>query len=225
MSTSSTRITRIVTGALLGTGLALAAPLAASAHIGVSPEEAPRGASSVLTFAFTHGCDHSPTTGLRFEMPEGLASVSPTADANWDIAIERRDNGLVSVVTYTAIAPIPDELRGAVSMAVRIAEDAPDTLAFPVVQTCADGTAEWTELAAEGQDPHDLDAPAPVLAVADGGSGHAAHGDRGSAHGTGEHASESDAAASVVPWILSGTALAVSLAALGTALRARRSRV
>lgn len=220
MSTRTIRTARAAAGVVLGTGIALAAPLAAGAHVGLTPEEAPRGASTLLTFAFTHGCEGAPTDGLRFSLPDGLSSVSPTADPNWDITIERGENGLVSTVVYTALTPIPDELRGAVSMAVRIAQDAPDALVFPVVQTCADGTAAWTEVAAEGQDPHDLASPAPVLLVAAGESG-----GHGADHGTAEAPkAETDAAASALPWILSGTGLAVSLAALGIALRANRSR-
>jgi copper(I)-binding protein len=45
-----------------------------------------------------------------------------------------------------------------------------DTLPFKTVQSCGSGKIGWVELAAEGQDPHSLDAPAPVLTIAEGGS-------------------------------------------------------
>ncbi|GAB5377655.1 MAG: hypothetical protein AcusKO_41170 [Acuticoccus sp.] len=49
-----------------------------------------------------------------------------------------------------------------------------------MVQTCADGAVAWDEIAAEGQDPHDLAHPAPVLTIAQaeghGHGGHAGHG-------------------------------------------------
>ncbi len=213
---------RALTGCALGTALLLAAPLAASAHVGISPEEVPRGGSAVVTFSFTHGCEHSPTTSLRIEVPNGLDSVSPTADANWLIAVEHRANGLVSAVTYTAVQPVASELRGAVSMAVRISRDAPDSLVFPVVQTCQAGVHRWTDIAAEGQDPHELDSPAPVLRIVDAPTTdhHVGHGE-----GSGSTASEGPDAASVLTWGLIAANLAISLAALTVALRtARRSR-
>lgn len=152
--------------AAVAAGLVLAAPAAASAHVGVSPDAVEPKGSAVLTFSFTHGCEDSPTTALRITMPEGLTSVSPTVDSVWDITVEHADNGLVSAVTYTATTPIPGDLRGAASMAVRLGEDAPDTLAFPVEQQCETGVNEWVELAEDGADPHDLESPAPVVMVA-----------------------------------------------------------
>lgn len=164
----TTRISRTVRGAsaiALGLSLALAVPLAAHAHVGVSPEAITADESAVVTFSFTHGCDGSPTTGVRVSMPQGLASVSPTASAEWDVAVERGADGLVTAVMYSAVAPVPNELRGAVTLAVRAGEEISGPLAFPVEQTCVEGSIGWTEVAADGQDPHSLEAPAPVISV------------------------------------------------------------
>jgi hypothetical protein len=43
---------------------------------------------------------------------------------------------------------------------------APVDLPFPVTQRCGDAEVTWTEVAAEGQDPADLDFPAPIVSVA-----------------------------------------------------------
>ena len=205
---STTTRRNITAGLVGGTILALALPTMASAHVSVSPDELTAGDHGVLTFSFAHGCENSPTTSLKVTMPEGLASVAPTMDSDWTIDIEKGDDGLVSAVTYTAIAPVPNELRGAVSMAVGLDEDTPDSLAFPVVQTCVEGSTEWTQLAEDGEDPHSLDAPAPVVEVvaasADG------HGEHGSADG----AEDADTANS------DADDDAVSANALGTALGA-----
>ncbi|MBO0980617.1 YcnI family protein [Microbacterium sp. SD291] len=166
----------VIGGTVIGTVLALAAPAMAGAHVGVSPDELTAGDHGVLTFSFTHGCEDSPTTALRVTIPDGLASVAPTMDGDWRIEVERGDDGLVSAVTYTAIAPVPNELRGAVSMSVGLDEGTPETLAFPVVQTCVEGSTEWTQLAQDGEDPHSLDAPAPVVSVVPAaGDGHGEH--------------------------------------------------
>lgn len=166
-----------VTGVIGGAVLALTVPAMAGAHVVVSPDEIVAGEHGVLTFSFSHGCDHSPTTALHITMPKGLSSVAPTMDGDWSIEVERGDDGLVSAVTYTALAPVPNELRGAVSMSVGLDEKTPDTLAFPVVQECIDGATEWTQIAKEGEDPHSLDAPAPVVTIAAAATdGHSAHG-------------------------------------------------
>lgn len=216
--------TTITAGLIGGAVLALAVPLVASAHVGVTPDEIDAGGHGLLTFAFTHGCETSPTTSLRITMPDGLTSVSPTADGDWAVDVERGDDGLVSAVTYTAATPVPSDLRGAVSMSVGLDEDTPDTLVFPVVQTCAVGSTEWVEVAADGQDPHSLDAPAPVVTVAPpSGDAHA-----GMDHGT-EEATEADAAASApasapVGTILGGAGLAAGIAALIVSVLAYRRR-
>lgn len=206
--------------AALAAGLVLAAPAAAQAHVGVSPDVIASEGSAVLAFSFTHGCENSPTTALRITMPDGLTSVSPTIDAAWDVAVERADNGLVSAVTYTATTPIPHDLRGEVTMAVRLGEDAPETLAFPVEQQCETGVNEWVEIAEEGEAPHDLDSPAPVVTVGD------AADVASETHGT--HASETEAAAPAAdpaPAIgiaLGSAGLLAGVVALVIAIRAAR---
>ena len=176
-TTRRSRLTRArmaVAAGIAGAALALAAPAAASAHVGIDPSAAQPGASSVLTFSFSHGCGDSPTTALRITMPDGLTSVAPDVDALWNIDLTRGDDGLVDEILYSATEPVENGMRGTVSMSVRIAEDAAGPLVFPVEQRCVDGVHEWTEIAEEGQDPHELDAPAPVLALS--GSGEHAHG-------------------------------------------------
>jgi uncharacterized protein YcnI len=183
----------LTVGLIGGAVLALAIPAMASAHVSVSPDELTAGDHGVLTFSFAHGCENSPTTALRVTMPEGLASVAPTMDSDWAIDIEKGDDGLVSAVTYTAVAPVPNELRGAVSMSVGLDENTPQSLAFPVVQSCVEGSTEWTQLAEDGEDPHSLDAPAPVVEVVAAATN--GHGEHGSAENAGETGpGQSDAA-------------------------------
>lgn len=219
---------RTLTAGLIGGAvLALAIPAMASAHVSVSPDELVAGDHGVLTFAFAHGCESSPTTSLQVTMPEGLTSVAPTADSDWTIAIERGEDGLVSTVTYTAVSPVPNELRGAVSMAVGIDEDAPDSLAFPVVQTCVDGSTEWTEIAEDGADPHSLEAPAPVVAVAAASTAHGAHGGAAVQEEKPVESDAADAAHSApepVATVLGAGGLIAGVAALIVAILAYRRR-
>jgi uncharacterized protein YcnI len=166
-TTSAHRRRRSVTiGAFAGAALAIGAPLAASAHVHVDPGNASAGATETLTFAFSHGCDGSPTTALAVDIPEGVGNATPVVQGGWTITREVGPDGIPTRIVYTAAAPIEDHLKATVSMDVLFDESAAGTtLAFPVTQVCATGETAWTQVAQDGQDPHDLDAPAPVVEV------------------------------------------------------------
>ena len=126
-----------------------------------------------------HGCDGSATTELRIQMPESIPEVTPTRNANWTASkvTEALDTPItdpegaqfterVSEVVYTAITPLPDGYRDVFELAVNIPDDAAGTrLYFPTIQTCEVGETAWIELPAEGQDPEELEHPAPSVMV------------------------------------------------------------
>ena len=216
------RVAVALTGALGGVAFALALPTMAGAHVGVTPDELTAGDHAVLTFSFSHGCENSPTTALRITMPDGLASAAPTADGDWQIDVERGDDGLVSAVTYTAATPVPTDLRGAVSMGVGLDESTPETLVFPVVQECVVGSTEWTQVAEKGEDPHSLDAPAPVVSVLAGAPGAADHGGHAAAETSDDSAETTSADPLAI--VLGAGGLATGVAALVVAVLAYRRR-
>lgn len=208
--------------AAVAAAFVLAVPAAASAHVGVSPDHIPAGSSTLLTFSFSHGCEGSPTTALRVTMPEGIGNAWPTFDSDWSADIEKSASGAVSAVTFTAVHPVADDLRGMVGLTVITDKHAADQLVFPVEQRCVIGTNEWTQIAEDGEDPHALEAPAPVVALDapnDADDVHGAHGEQPSAD-----APEGGFAASALPLALGGGALAVSLAALLLTIGGRRRR-
>lgn len=216
-----THRTRLAVGAALATGLVLATPSAASAHVTVTPDAPVAGGYDVLTFAFGHGCDGSPTTALRIDVPDGLDSVTPTIAPGWAIDVERGESdGLVTRVTYTADDPVPDDRRATIELSVKYAEDAAGTLAFPVEQVCSEGATSWSEIAEDGQDPHELALPAPVVTLAEASD---AHGAPGAAHEevAGEQAAADDAA-DPLPVALGAAGLLAALAALAVSLLAWR---
>lgn len=72
----------------------------------------------------------------------------------------------VGEVVYTATTPLEDGFRDTVTLQLTLpAEAEGTTIAFPVLQTCEAGETNWSEIAADGQDPHDLAAPAPTIDV------------------------------------------------------------
>ena len=196
------RLAAAATGTtLLALGLALGPTGSASAHVTVTPSDTAAGAYTILTFSVPHGCEGSPTTGVQIQIPEGINAVTPTRNDLYEVTKEAEaldppvtdahGNELterVATVTYTARAPLPDGYRDAFELSLQLPEDAAgETLAFPVIQTCAKGETGWTETPAEGQDVEELERPAPAVEVTEAGAeGH---------HGGGEEAEPEDDAA------------------------------
>lgn len=221
MTTRSPRRSALtLTGIALGGALVLAAPLAASAHVHVHAEGAAAGATSRLDFSFSHGCDGSPTTALVFDVPEGVANVTPVVDGVWKISRVLGDDGTPTQVTYTALTPIEDGFAASASFDALFSSDVGDTdIAFPVTQRCEVGETAWTQVAEDGQDPEELESPAPIVAVAAASAaGTSEHGD---GHGQAGAAPEAAASAPVATW-LGGGALVLGAAALVVALLNRR---
>ncbi|MFB8147666.1 DUF1775 domain-containing protein [Microbacterium sp. NPDC056003] len=244
------RVLRVALGTAAGLALAVGAPLAASAHVHVDPGVVAAGSTETLTFAFSHGCDGSPTTSLVIDIPDGVGNATPIVDGGWTITRESGADGVPTQITFTSDIPVEDGFKATVAMDVLFDESAAgSTLAFPVTQLCADGETAWADIADDGQDPHYLDAPAPLVEVgavaeddghghadasgedgaADGsaGDGSAGDGSAGAASGAGEHAdgqaTAAPAADPVARWLAAG-GLVAGIAALGVVLLRGRSR-
>jgi uncharacterized protein YcnI len=141
-----------------GLTLALAAPLAASAHVALaSATSTAPGTVSVITFSLGHACDGSPTTAVAIDLPAPMSGVVPTAKAGWQIATETDVDG--TTVTYTAETPLADGIRDTFDVQAYLPEDATE-LVMPAMQTCVEGGYAW--------DGSDADHPAPTLALDDG---------------------------------------------------------
>ncbi|GAA1815142.1 YcnI family protein [Agromyces neolithicus] len=220
------RTTTIAVTALAGgVLLALGAPLAASAHVGVTPSSTAAGSSTVLTFAFSHGCGESPTTKLTFDIPASIASVSPTLNPNYTIEKVVEGDRTAQVV-YTAITPVENGYRDTIELSLRLPDDAAgETLAFPVRQTCVEGETDWSEVADEGE--AEPESPAPTIVVTEATGDENGHGAAPAA--ADEHAeSASDVAATTsddtVARVLGVGGLVVGAVGIALAISARRRR-
>ena len=186
----------------------MTAPLAASAHVGVTPDTTASGAYANLTFAVPHGCDGSPTTEIRITIPEDVITVTPTVNPGWDVAkvASTTDPDYTSEVVYTAKTPLPDGLRDTFTLSVPLpAGEVGDVVEFPVLQTCEVGSTKWNEETVEGEDEPEHPAPAVVLTA----PSEDAHG-----HGAAETSDGDDMAA----MDSDGTAASSSDPAVGTAI-------
>ncbi|MFF2371784.1 YcnI family protein [Agromyces sp. NPDC058110] len=227
--TIRTARTVAVTSTALAAGalLALGAPLAASAHVTVTPTDTAAGSYSVLTFSVGHGCDGSPTTSLTVDIPDEIESVTPTVNPNWTIE-KVADGERTSQVVYTAITPLADGYRDTIALQMPLPEDAAGTtLVFPVLQTCETGETDWSEPMVEGEAEPEHPAPSITVTEAVAGGHHGGSADE-AAEGD-EHEHEADAAADAdssdtVARVLGIGGLAVGVVGLVVALTARRPR-
>ena len=173
------RPARLGVGLAGGVAVAVALSTSASAHVSIQEDQVAAGSSTIVTLAFAHGCEGSPTTAIRIQMPESIPTVNPTLNANWDVekVTETLDAPIegahgeqiterVSEIIYTARTPVEDGFRDTFELSMTFPEDAVgQTIFFPVIQTCEAGESPWIEIPAEGQDPEELESPAPGVEV------------------------------------------------------------
>lgn len=186
-----TRRTAARLGAPLGAATLLTLGLAApsSAHVTITPSETAAGSYTVLTVSNGHGCEGSSTTEITIRMPEQITAVTPTRNPLYEVTkqmvtldepvTDAHGNEVterVGSVVYTARTALPDGYRDAFELSLQLPETPGETLVFPVVQTCEVGENAWVEVPAEGQDPEELERPAPTVTVTEAtGEGH--HGE------------------------------------------------
>lgn len=168
--------------------LLLGSLASASAHVTLQPSQAIVGASFKTALVVPHGCAGSATTRVTVTIPEGVIAVKPVPKPGWTVETTRGpyqqsytpmhggpvaegvkqiswsgrlDDGFYDEFAF--VGAIADTLNGRA------------TLSFPTVQACEQGTANWTEIAADDQNPHTLKSPAPLLRlVSDRAAGAAA---------------------------------------------------
>lgn len=209
----------------------------ASAHVHVSPDSTAAGSSSRLAFDFSHGCSGSPTTKVTVTLPDELTDAVPTAHPGWDIEKVTEElaeprtlpNGSsvterTAQVVFTAKEPVADGVRDVLMLDVTLPDAEGSTLAFPVLQSCAEGESDWAEVPAEGRDASELDYPAPSLVVSEADDDDDDHG-----HGSSAAAAHDDddeiERAETAGWIGLGAGAAgliAGLAALALSLANRR---
>lgn len=182
------RMSRTVIAMGAALSLLLAGFMPAAAHVGVNADSTAAGSTAMVTFAFSHGCGDSPTTALVIQIPQQFSRATPVFAPGWsiDVETEELDEPLTgghgeeitertATVTFTADEPIENNIYAMVTIRLSLPEDAAgETIFFPVIQECENGEHAWIEIPQEGEDPHDLESPAPGLEVteAEGNHGH-----------------------------------------------------
>ena len=172
---------RNTTTAVLAGILVLAPAATASAHITANPSEAPSDSYATVRFDVGHGCEGSPTTQLKIKVPPSVASATPAVHPLWNVTtkegrktkVELHGETItrgVSEVTYTAKKPLPSDRLDFFNLSVKLPAGKPgETVAFPTVQKCAEGETRWIQVPAEGENPDELEDPAPAITLTEAG--------------------------------------------------------
>jgi periplasmic copper chaperone A len=166
---------------LFGSALAAAALIAvatpALAHVSFDNARATPNSTYKAVLRIPHGCDGQPTLKVQVRIPEGIIAVKPMPKAGWTLetvkgpyvkAYELHGSAVAEGVTgITWAGSLDDGHYDEFVFQARITDifQPGATVYFPVIQECADGREEWTEIPAAGQDPHSLKSPAPGVTI------------------------------------------------------------
>jgi len=156
----------------------------AQAHSSLDKREAGAGSFYKATFRVPHGCDGMATTEVKIELPEGFISAQPQVKPGWKIETVKGDYAQsykvhgkdvtsgVKEVRFTD-GSLPGDFYDEFTVVGQLAPfDKDTTLSFPVTQLCGSAASvAWTEVPQDGQNPHDLEHPAPQLLVKAAGAG------------------------------------------------------
>lgn len=164
-------------GSILGMAVTLLAG-AAQAHITFENKDAVSGSSVKLVLRVPHGCDGSPTTRVRIQLPEALRGAKPQLKPGWEVAIVHADASVHAASTGHAHGATNDirevswsgRLEDAYyeEFVVRVTVDAnaaSGQLYIPIVQECETGVERWIEIPAAGKSSDDLRFPAPSIRI------------------------------------------------------------
>jgi hypothetical protein len=133
----------------------LAAIAPASAHVTVAQSSAAAGSHSVVTFRIGHGCADSPTTGLRIEIPQSVATANPQPKPGWTLTVDHTGKQ-VRAITWSG-GSLPADEFDAFSVMMKLPSQA-GAITFPATQTCAKGVEHWSE-------PKGSQHPVPTLTL------------------------------------------------------------
>ena len=162
-------------GALAAAFLALSSP--ALAHVSFENAQAAPNSTYKAVLRIPHGCDGQPTLKVRVRIPEGIVAVKPMPKAGWTLETtkgayvrayqvhgEAVSEGVTDIVWSGSLDDgYYDEFVFQAAFTDAFQPGA--TVYFPVVQECEKTTEEWTQVPADGQDPHSLKSPAPGVRI------------------------------------------------------------
>jgi periplasmic copper chaperone A len=158
--------------------VALAVPTAAQAHVTASPETLPASGYAKIDLGVPHGCEDSPTTSLRVQMPPEVQSATPQVVPGWKISVKEGklpkpyDNHGEQVtegvreITWSGGRLDPHQLE-VFGVSIKVEGKAGDKIPFKAIQKCAKGETAWIEIPVEGEEEPPEPAPMVELVAAE----------------------------------------------------------
>ncbi|KSU56223.1 YcnI family protein [Microbacterium enclense] len=220
-----TTLRRALVGLAAGAALALAAPLAASAHVTVNPNTATPGSYATVNFRVPTESETASTVKLEVTLPTDtpLSAVLVQPVPGWTATVEKGALPAPVEVDGNTLTDAPLKIVWQADPGVGIGQDqfqifsavlgpVPDTghLVLPAAQTYSDGeVVDWAATPDEVAADDTLE-PAPVLYVNDAPP----TGEHSHSHGTASAAPAMEDATAAAPSDSSGVALGLSIAAL-----------
>jgi periplasmic copper chaperone A len=183
---------------------ALVVPAAAAAHITVNPTEGPADGYATLDFEVPHGCEESPTTQVRVQIPETVPQATPEVHPGWSLETkegpkdevelhgETITRGVSEVIWTAEDAPLPAHYLDRFAISVKLPPGEGETVYFPTVQKCEKGQTGWIEIPAEGESAEELESPAPAVTLTAVEAEHEATEEDAAAEETATEPSEDD---------------------------------
>ena len=238
--------TRLALGLTAAGAAVVALPLAAQAHVEISPGAVPGGDFSVVAFRVPNEKDDASTTKLQVILPQDrpLGSVRTTPMPGWKVQTATRKlskpiemfgaklDRVVSQVTWTATqgGVRPGQFQDFELSLGQLPKSG--SLTFTALQTYSDGEqVRWNEVSADGAAEPEHPAPTLEITPADEADGAGATSTEQTSAESPSNAQQSDVAAAatdddgvpVLPTVLSSAALIVALAAAAMAWRRTRA--
>jgi uncharacterized protein YcnI len=167
--------------ALCASAALLSAPLAA--HPVLAVPQASAGSFYKATIGITHGCAGTATREVIVSIPAGVSGAKPVPKPGWTIEVERvklaqprESHGRKITEDVVKIrwsgGSLPSSYFDEFVLVANLPQQ-PGPVYWNVTQVCDQGRADWNEIPAAGQSPHDLKSPALRLEVtADPHAGH-----------------------------------------------------
>ena len=130
---------------------------AAGAHVEPDVETVPAGGEATVSFVAEHGCDESPTVKVEIQLPDDVADAAAVEKAGWQTDVA---DG-VAVFEWEGVG---GDDSGAFGVDFTAPNTPGETLLFPTIQTCTEGSIDWIQEDADGE------RPAPRVQIAEGGA-------------------------------------------------------
>jgi uncharacterized protein YcnI len=148
------------------------------AHVTLETAQTPAGGFYKAVLRLPHGCDGSPTIGLRVQIPAGVIEAKPMPKPGWQITLASKpldppfvDDGIKITTAVSEIdwsgGNLPDAYYDEFVFRARLPKRPGTMIYFPVIQLCAKGEERWIQVPAEGKTADDYDNPAPGVKLTD----------------------------------------------------------